>query len=151
MTPRKLNQMGIAQVSSTCEEEVQGHSLLLAQVPYGRILTGQILNQGKSSELFPIFAVGPDTIKQRTDSRSLFFFCASRGKIISSRKGEQYTTFQELRSTRVTAPGQISDMWLVRKLHQHYHIINRRQQTLLWDIISMKTIGFATFIRVCIT
>jgi hypothetical protein len=78
---------------------------------------------------------------------SLFFFCTSRGEIISSQKCEQYTTFQEIHDA---SHRQVSDEWLVSKLHWHYYVINRRQQHFLWDLISMKTIGFATFIRVCI-
>jgi hypothetical protein len=78
---------------------------------------------------------------------SLFFFCASRGEIISSQQCEEYTTFRELRDE---TDDQSSDQWLVGKLRWHYHAINRQQQNFLWDLISMKTIGFATFIRVCI-
>jgi hypothetical protein len=78
---------------------------------------------------------------------SLFFFCTSRGEIRSSQKGERYTTFQERHSR---SGGQISDEWLVSKLHRHYDTINQQQQHFLWDLISMKTIGFATFIRVCV-
>jgi hypothetical protein len=37
----------------------------------------------------------------------------------------------------------------VQKLQEHYYLINRRQQRVFWDLVLMKTIGFATFIRVC--
>jgi hypothetical protein len=75
---------------------------------------------------------------------SLFFFCTSRGEIISSRKFEQYLTFQEIYNRNRE---ESSDRWLVKRLRWHYKAINRH---ILWNLISMKTIGFATFIRVCI-
>jgi hypothetical protein len=69
---------------------------------------------------------------------SLFFFCVSRGEVISSKRWEPYTTLQR------------SDEWLVHRLHLHYGLINQQRPNFLRDLISMKTIGFATFIRVCI-
>ena len=72
---------------------------------------------------------------------------------MSSRKGERYTTFQELVKNRdtigVVNEEQLSDQWLVNKLHQHYYLINRRQQSAFWDLVLLRTIGFATFLRVC--
>jgi hypothetical protein len=78
---------------------------------------------------------------------SLFFFCVSRGEVISSKKCEPYTTFKQIRSPKHE---QSSDQWLVDKLRSHYDAINQPQQNFPRDLISMKTIGFATFIRVCI-
>ena len=45
--------------------------------------------------------------------------------------------------------GQVSDVWFIDMLHRHYQIIKRRRQSVFWDMLSLKTIGFATFIRVC--
>jgi hypothetical protein len=61
-------------------------------------------------------------------------------------------TYQEL----VRGPAEIidrtqcADTWLVEKLHEHYRLLHRRQQIYPWDLVSMKTIGFASFIRVYI-
>src|SRR6266536_4186406 len=80
---------------------------------------------------------------------SLYFYYMSRGKILSSRKPEKYTTFLELGNRpRVANSDQLSDQWLVNKLYQHYYMINRRHQSIFWDLVLLKTIGFATFIRV---
>jgi hypothetical protein len=80
---------------------------------------------------------------------SLLFFNISKGKIVSSQKQELYTTFQELRKNQpFKNKDQLSDMWLVAKLQQHYWMINRRQRKEFWDLFRMKTVGFATFIRV---
>ncbi|ERF68470.1 hypothetical protein EPUS_03788 [Endocarpon pusillum Z07020] len=78
----------------------------------------------------------------------LYFFHTSKGKVISSRKPEPYITFQELGENQPAVNAdQLSDMWLVAKLQQHYWMINRRQRSAFEDLIRMKTIGFATFIR----
>ena len=83
--------------------------------------------------------------------RSLHFFCVNRGKIFSSRRREAYTTFQELGRNKklVVDQQQQSDQWLVDKLHEHYFLIKRRYQGLLWELLHLRTIGFATFLRVC--
>lgn len=82
----------------------------------------------------------------------LYFYCANKGRIISSGKCENYTTFQELIDPPrgIIDRAQLSDAWFVEKLQLHYYLLNRQQQSFLWDLVSMKTIGFASFIRVCI-
>jgi hypothetical protein len=39
---------------------------------------------------------------------------------------------------------------LVDKLHKHYRLLRQGQQIYPWDLVSIKTIGFASFIQVCI-
>ncbi|KAF7507350.1 hypothetical protein GJ744_010667 [Endocarpon pusillum] len=86
--------------------------------------------------------------KTLSKSIYLYFFHISKGKVISSRKTELYITFQELGENQPPRnKDQLSDMWLVAKLQQHYSMINRRQRSAFGDLIRMKTIGFATFIR----
>jgi len=105
----------------------------------------------RSSERFPTFISFSriDEARRRTLTLiSLVFYCTQRGKIISSLQHEAYTTFQEIRGAPITDRDQLSDLWLVRKLYEHYRLINRRQQSAIWDLLSLRTIGFATFIRV---
>jgi hypothetical protein len=122
------------------------------QLLHLRVLKRLILPQGILSE----FLLGFDmSCLVRTSgaltASSLIFFCMNKGKIVSSLQSEKYTTFEEKLGR---APGKnsdfTSDVWLASKLQEHYYRINRRQQTTFGDLISMKTMGFATFIRVCI-
>ncbi|RYP21330.1 hypothetical protein DL767_009281 [Monosporascus sp. MG133] len=82
-------------------------------------------------------------------SIKIYFFCTIKGSIISSRKIEKYRTFKELEPTGTSEDPkyQGSDVWLVEKLQEHYKLINRRQQSVLWDLVSIKDIGFVNFIR----
>ncbi|RFU30732.1 hypothetical protein B7463_g5606, partial [Scytalidium lignicola] len=78
----------------------------------------------------------------------LFFFYTSRGKIISSQKSETYWTYQDVCEPRyLHRQDQSSDSWFVETLHRHYRLINQRREFTFKDLISLRTIGFATFIQ----
>ncbi|KAJ9625998.1 hypothetical protein H2204_010297 [Knufia peltigerae] len=79
---------------------------------------------------------------------ALYFFSVKKGRIISSRKKELYRTFRELHPTEHSSDvAQSSDVWLVDRLKEHYWTICRRGRRSIWDLTSMRTIGFAVFIR----
>ncbi len=82
----------------------------------------------------------------------IYFFCTIKGNIISSKRLERYRTFRELElaRTREDPNYQRSDVWLVEKLQEHYQLINRQQQSALWDLLSLKDIGFVNFVRVSV-
>jgi hypothetical protein len=63
---------------------------------------------------------------------------------------EKYTTYQELAKNQnyIVNPSQRSDRWFIDKLEEHYLLIKLRQNTPLKNMIYMRTIGFATFLRV---
>ncbi|KAJ9613318.1 hypothetical protein H2200_003260 [Cladophialophora chaetospira] len=84
----------------------------------------------------------------RSKAIILYFFTVNRGRIISSRHAEIYRTFRELYAPQFpTDIAHRSDSWLVQVLKKHYWMISRESRRSIMDLFSMRTIGFATFIR----
>ncbi|KIW18089.1 hypothetical protein PV08_02376 [Exophiala spinifera] len=89
-----------------------------------------------------------DDFSTASKTIALYFFSVSKGRIISSRKRELYRTFRELYPHEYSSDvAHSSDVWLVNRLKEHYWTICRRGQRSIWDLTSMRTIGFAIFIR----